>query len=320
MEWRGSLRVEVTEPKRRSTPNGTRSTSTTPAETTLTTPAPISDTEGKSWLLETMKNIDMKAVEEHFSKVVEDSEGGLCCEPYLVTERVVSQQALREYCEHSAYENSPFTLRFLELSDDGKLWIVELPTDVHEGIAGKFDRVFGYACPALDDFLGSWGHATIVVNGEKKEPDKSYGPGRNVPNSVRPHALQGAGWLTFVVEVGSSQSWPSLRGRARMWYDYPGIQYILLIKVDDQATSLLYEFYDASVNPLVLNDLPAVTLMSFYYDPTGGAQENITLDSRRLLGIPPGLAGTPPPPLPNGVPAIVTIDLRLVLHKVNHTL
>jgi hypothetical protein len=295
---------------------GTRST--TPAETTSTTPAPISDTEGKPWLLETMKNIDRKAVEEHFSKVVKDSEGGLCCEPYLVTERFVSQEALREYCEHSAYENSPFTLQFLELSDDGKLWIVELPTSkVHEGIAGEFEWVFGCACPALRGSLGVWGHATVVVNGENKEPDKSYGPLWNVPNSVRPQALQGATWLTFVLEVGKSQSWPSLRERARMWYDYPGIQYILLIKVDDQATSLSYEFYDRMVNGLVANNLPAVNHTSFFYN-LNGAQQTILLDSRRLLGIPPGLAGTPPPPLPNGVPAIVTVDLRLVLHKVNH--
>jgi hypothetical protein len=227
---------------------------------------------------------------------------------------------LREYCEHSAYENSLFTLRFLERSDDGKLWIVELPTsDVHEGIGTKFHSTLVVACPTLRHYLGSWGHATRNVNDEVQEPDQSYGPGRNVPNCGRPQNLQGARWLTFVVEVGRSQSWPSLRRKARKWYGYPGIEYVLLIKVDEQATTLAYEFYDTMVNPLVANGLPAVRCIALDYDPNGSA-EPIVVDNRRLLGIPPGPRGTPPPPLPNGVTATVTIDLRLVLHNVNHTL
>jgi hypothetical protein len=312
-----ALQVEVSEQTRRHARSETRSTTT--SETTVSTHPTRSN--GKPWILYVMERIDMKAVRDHFSKFDKDSKGDIHenemggGEPFLVANHV-SLEALREYYEHRSYEGLKSKhLRFLELSDDGHLWIVDFPSDVHEGIAGEFEWVFGCACPALRDYLGSWGHTTIYVNNQGKEADKSYGPGRNVLNSVRPQNLQeGARWLTFVVEIGRWQCWPSLRRWALQWYGYPGIQYILLIQVNERATSLSYELYDALVNPLVANDLPAVTLMNFYYDPTGGSQENITLDGRRILGIPQGQF------LPNSVSATVTIDLRLVLDNVNHTL
>jgi hypothetical protein len=307
---RSSLRVEVSEPKRRSTPSGSRSTTgTTASQTTLITHPPISHIEGKPRLLQIMEKIKMKVVEEHFDQ--KDSA------PFLVASHV-SQEELREYWEHDAYENSPFTLRFLELSNDGKLWIVELPTSVsHEIVAKMFGNAFLVACFAFMDRINFIGRPTIRFNHQGLEADETYGPRPNIPHSVRPLGLPNNMWITFVLEVGKSQSWLSMRRKTIQWYAYPNIEYILLIDINDDATRMEYEFYTVQLNPLVTNHagdviLPNIPHGDFDYDPNGGAQEIITFDIRRLLGLPPG----PPPllPLPNGIPDSVDVDLRPVLN------
>jgi hypothetical protein len=289
-------------------------------------------------LLGVMEEIDMKEVEAHFGQFDkdsksdvkedvnagdEDSEGDVNeddveqggCEPFLVASHV-SQDDLREYCEHSAYENSPFKLRFLELSDDGKLWIVELPTSPeHERMANQFAKALeGQAIGNFIDLLGS---STTNVNGQK-EADKTYGPRRNLPNSVR--AAEPS--ITFVVEVGRTQQWDSLRGRAFEWYHYPGIKYILLISVNAAESCVSYEFYDVSLHDLqqdaagneILPTHPDTAIQMFRYSArltaNGTSPHTITLNSRRLLGIPTNQ------PLPQGVPPHVAVHLRDVLDAV----
>jgi hypothetical protein len=337
-----SLRVEVSEPKRRYARRKTRSTTEEPAvDTTLAVQSLISD--AKPRLLRILETINMKSVEARFAKFDKDSEGDVNddveeggivnddgeeggdineddeqggCEPFLVTDEFVSQDDLREYCEHSAYESSPFTLRFLELSDDGKLWIVELPTsEVHERAAEKFNLALFLPSPDLNNYCDTLGHTTINVNGENMEADKTYGPFPNIPNSVRPQALQpGDEWITFVLEVGRSQRWASLRRRALRWYNYTGMQYVLLIGISAQAKSMSYELYQ--VNPMpgnVATQLPPpVAGYSTIRHKQRGVQTPllITLDSRHILGI-PALQQ-----LPQGVPANLTVDLQAVLNIV----
>jgi hypothetical protein len=337
-----SLRVEVTRPKRRCARSETSSTSEEPAvETTLATQSPISD--AKPRLLLILESIDLKLLKAHFDKdsegdVNEDAEEGVAanedieeggvvneggdineddeqggCEPFLATDEFVSQDDLREYCEHSAYENSLFSLRFLELSDDGKLWIVELPNSaVHERVLRQFAGNFRDGHRAARDLIDTLGHATIFVNGVSMEADDTYGPLPNIPNSVRPQGLQpGDEWITFVVEVGKSQRWASLRRRALRWYNYAGMQYVLLISISPEARSMSYELYE--VNPMLANPAaqllpPVVGYSSFRHNLTVRTPVRITLDSRRILGIPTLQ------PLPRGVPANFTVNLRKVLN------
>jgi hypothetical protein len=331
-----SLRVEVTRPKRLCARSETHSTSEEPAvETTLAAQSPISD--AKPRLLLILESIDMKLLKAHFDKdsegdVNEDAEeGGVVndevedsgdineddeqggCEPFLATDEFVSQDDLREYCEHSAYENSLFTLRFLELSDDGKLWIVELPNStVHERVLRQFAGNFRDGHRAARDLIDTLGHATIFVNGVNMEADDTYGPLPNIPNSIRPQGLQpGDEWITFVVEVGRSQRWASLRRRALRWYNYTGMQYVLLISISPEARIMSYELYE--VNPMLANPAaqlppPVVGYSSFRHNLTVRTPVPITLDSRRILGI-PALQ-----PLPRGVPANFTVNLRNVLN------
>jgi hypothetical protein len=301
-----SLRVEVSEPKRRETyvPSGSEQ-------------KPLS-------LLDVFETIDMNLVEDHFSQFDKDSEGDnedveqSGCEPFLVANHV-SQEALREYYEHSSYENSPFTLRFL---DDGKLWIVDLPGEAHESAAEKFAKDFRDALLAARHFINALGSVTLHFNGRGMEADKTYGPMRNVPNSIpRPLGLQQGGglpvlpWITFVVEVGVRQDWPSLQAKALLWYRYPGIQYILLVRVSPRARHVVYELYD--VNPLIpapaVLPAPAVGPVDFWLR-ANGAPQLITLDNHRIMGVPQGQL---PPGIANNV---TVVDLRTVLDRVARAL
>jgi hypothetical protein len=189
----------------------------------------------------------------------------------------------------------------------------------------KFGDLLMISCPAFFQCMNSLGHSTTNVNGQKKEADKTYGPMPNVPNSIRDQRLQASERsITIVVEVGRTQQWQSLRARAFEWYHYHGIEYILLISINADASRMSYEFYDVSLNPLLTNEageefLPNIKMQRCQYSArcseNGTSPQNITFDCRRLLGIP---TNQPRPPLPNGVPNDVTLNLRLVLDNVWH--
>jgi hypothetical protein len=265
-----------------------RETTEEPAamETTLAAPSPTSD--AKPRLLRILENIDMKLVEAHFSKfdkdgegdVNEDVEGGAVnvkegedineddeqggCEPYLVTDEFVSQDDLREYCEHSSYRDSPFSLRFLELSDDGKLWIVELPSEVHESSVENINLELFFRQSVLRDYCHVLGTTTIHLNSISMEADKTYGPLPNVPNSVPPPGFQGR-WVTFVLEVGRSQ-------RGLRWYNYTGMQYVLLIGISPKARIMSYEFYEVNLTRDCRNSTTASGgRIRFYSAHSGGS-------------------------------------------------
>jgi hypothetical protein len=325
-----SLRVEVSKPKRRLERSETYVASGSAVQATLTAAIgtrPSGSEQKPLSLLDVFETIDMNLVEDHFSQFDNDSEGDnedveqRGCEPFLVANHV-SQETLREYYEHSSYENSPFTLRFLELSDDGKLWIVDLPGEAHESAAEKFAEDFRDALLAARHFINALGSVTLRFNGRGMEADKTYGPMRNVPNNIpRPLGLQLGGglpvlpWITFVVEVGVRQEWPSLQAKALLWYRYPGIQYILLVRASPRARHVVYELYD--VNPLIpapaVLPAPAVGPVDFWLRASG-APQLITLDNHRIMGVPQGQL---PPGIANNV---TVVDLRTVLDRVARAL
>jgi hypothetical protein len=295
-------------------------------EATLTARRPPGSEQKPPFLLEILENIDTNLVQDHFSQFDKDSEGDikedveqLGCEPFLVANHV-SQEMLHEYYEHCSYENSLFTLRFLELSEDGKLWIVELPVEAaHESTAEKFAEDFRDAqLQAARPFINALGTVTLRFNGRCMQADKTYGPTRNVPNGIpRPLGLQQGGglpalpWITFVVEVGVRQDLPSMQAKALRWHRYPGIQYILLVRVSPRARHVVYELYD--VNPLIpapaVLPAPAVGPCDFWLGANGAAQL-FTLDNHRIMGVPQGQ-------LPPGIASNVTVvDLRIVLDRV----
>jgi hypothetical protein len=127
------------------------------------------------------ENIDKKAVEEHFRTFVENSEGYINengrldgCKSFLVASHV-SQEEMREYYEHRSYEGTPSGhLRFLDHSDDGRLWIVELPGKVHELTASRFRRALDRQ--DVSDNVSFLGSLTATVRDRGMKADDTFGP------------------------------------------------------------------------------------------------------------------------------------------------
>ncbi|KAF0701910.1 hypothetical protein AaE_016245 [Aphanomyces astaci] len=141
-----------------------------------------------------------------------------------------------------------------------------------------------------------------------KEADASFGPQRTTPNrNAPPPGRTIADWLTLVVEVGVSQTWPQLIAAATWWCGYAGIEYILLLKVSADGTRFEYRFYDI-VTPGVLPDVPTRDFQrSIRPDPRA---INIGFNMRRILAIPPNQ------PLPPGVNQVAVVNLRDIMDSV----
>ncbi|ETV71661.1 hypothetical protein H257_13105 [Aphanomyces astaci] len=247
-----------------------------------------------------MSAIDLHDVARHFDNKDDD------VNPYFVCDGV-SIAAFNAYVR--GQERLRVGLRFLQLSGDGRLLIVELPNStVHESTAWEFGREF-YRATVNDREVASRGSMTASRDAlPDKEADASFGPRRTTPHrNAPPQGRTIADWLTLVVEVGLSQTWPQLIAAATWWCGYAGIEYILLLKVSADATRFEYRFYDI-VTPGVLPDVPTRGFQqSIRPDPRA---INIEFNMRRILSIPPNQ------PLPPGVNQVAVVNLRDIMDSV----
>ncbi|RHY89436.1 hypothetical protein DYB35_007787 [Aphanomyces astaci] len=83
---------------------------------------------------------------------------------------------------------------------DGAIYIVELPGRIHE-----------------------------VMN-QHIEPDESFGPAPNI-GAVGPANLDWGEFHTLKIEVGVSRGWALLDPKAIHWATFPGVAYILCIRI-----------------------------------------------------------------------------------------
>ncbi|RHY01136.1 hypothetical protein DYB25_013431 [Aphanomyces astaci] len=244
-----------------------------------------------------MSAIDLHDVARHFDNKDDD------VNPYFVCDGV-SIAAFNAYVR--GQERLRVGLRFLQLSGDGRLLIVELPNStVHESTAWEFGSEFNRAT-GNDREVARRGATTVSRDAlPDKEADASFGPRRTTPHrNAPPQGRTIADWLTLVVEVGLSQTWPQLIAAATWWCGYPGIEYILLLKVSADATRFEYRFYDI-VTPGVLPDVPTRGFQqSIRPDPRA---INIEFNMRRILSIPPNQ------PLPPGVNQVAVVNLRDIM-------
>jgi hypothetical protein len=223
-------------------------------------------------------------------------------------------------------EELPIALRFVELR---KILIVEFPTPVHEMTVQKFTREFGDAFGNHRE-LGERGSMTARRGGNpNKEADTTFGPKRNTVNRTRPPGnLAIEKWVTLAIDVARTQSWDSLQKTALWWYGYKGIQYILLLKISEDARDMEYYLYDVPNTALrepnilrqnvrLLSPLQVTTSLPQYPTASGafhrnrrGAPENVTFSNRRILSIPMGRS------LPAGVHENTVVNLRNVMQQV----
>jgi hypothetical protein len=113
------------------------------------------------------------------------------------------------------------------------------------------------------------------------------------------------------VEIGRSQSWRNLLLAARWWHAYPGIQYVLLLKIGPQAKSLQYALYNVALRPMGRRGvcLSAPVVEGTIHRRTV-APADVVFDARQIRSIPQALA------LPPNVNDPIVVDLRRLMTRV----
>ncbi|POM65745.1 Hypothetical protein PHPALM_18497 [Phytophthora palmivora] len=190
-------------------------------------------------------------------------------DPYVVCDGV-SVDAFNEYIGDG--EGLRIGLRFMWLSDDGRIMIVDLPTLVHECTADSFKKLFNHAVGNASE----WGNAL-----PNKEADATFGPKESTPPAPRTGI---ADLVTLAVEIGRSQTWASLEQAVRWWLGYPGIEYVLLLKISARAQQMRYALYDSSTDAII------PTASDTFRRRANGAAVNVTFDMRRILAMPANVA------------------------------
>jgi hypothetical protein len=167
----------------------------------------------------------------------------------------------------------------------------------------KFLRAFGD-----EDAIAQGGSFTARRGGNhSKEADATFGPLRNTPHRRNPPAGVGIGeWVTLAVEVAVFQNWTCLENAALWWASYPGVKYVVCIKVSPKARSWHYRMY--SINQVGV--LPAPQVDQQFMGAIPANTHTFIFDARRILDIPAAW------PLPAGVNSQIVVDL---FHVVNST-
>jgi hypothetical protein len=251
-------------------------------------------------ILDIINSLNLDAVASYFDKD-DDS-----IDPYAVCEGV-SVDAFNAYVGDG--EGLRVACRFLDLSDDGCIFILELSSKVHESTAWTFGLEFLNAAGNMREVATGGSMTASRAAFRNKEADATFGPKRSTPNrNPAPAPRTIADWVTLAVEVGRSQSWADLTRAARWWCGYAGIQYILLLKVSAPGTQIQFALYDI----VALDTLPAPTMQGTFRicnNPNPPAV-NVNFDMHRILSIPADQG------LPNGVNPVAVVNLRTVMDQV----
>ncbi|KAH9087671.1 hypothetical protein LEN26_019895 [Aphanomyces euteiches] len=243
-----------------------------------------------------ISQLNIDDVNDHF-----DHEAG----PFVVCDGV-SVDALNEYVADG--EELRFALRFLDLADDGRLLIVELSSIAHESTKMEFHDEFVAASGNRHVFAHRGSTTSRRAGTHSKEADTSYGPNQATPNRTPPPPSRTiADWMTLAVEIGRSQEWESLTSAATWWAGYIGIQYVLLLKVNANATELEYRLYDIVI-PGPLPDAPTANGIVRREEMPNPA-DIVSFSMRRVLSIPENEA------LPEQVNEVANVNLRRVLDR-----
>ncbi|EQC34781.1 hypothetical protein SDRG_07588 [Saprolegnia diclina VS20] len=222
-----------------------------------------------------------------------------CHEPFVVLSGV-SVDLFNAYFEDD--EEAPFRLRFVDLVD-GDVII----TDVASLQAS------GKELESIGSFTASRGQGI-----KKKQADATFGPRRRTLNRGPPPTLDEGpprvlrklkSWVTLAVEVGHYQTWNGLEAAGNWWSHYVGVKYVLLMKVNENATTLEYRLHKISQ----IGDLPVPSQQGTLTveDDAAAGDHILRFDTRVVLAIPPGL------PLPSGMNDVCNVSLLDLLQETN---
>ncbi|KAG1688977.1 hypothetical protein DVH05_002963 [Phytophthora capsici] len=211
-----------------------------------------------------IKRLDWNAVEETlFSTERDDADPGF----------EVCEASLEDWERYVKSESQALKSRAMAF-EDGRIYIVELPSCVHESFCGLLNVAISEATGTFNRHLSSRG-STYVDALQHLEPDFSYGPAPGI-GAIRPGGMVWGEYHTLKVEVGVSRGWPHLDSKADQWRQFPGVEYILCIRLSQALRVRQYKLYsvvDQATPLLPMDPIPIV-------NPT-----NVAFNSRRLLGL-----------------------------------
>ncbi|KAL7681976.1 hypothetical protein Plhal304r1_c052g0135901 [Plasmopara halstedii] len=167
----------------------------------------------------------------------------------------VCEASLEDWERYVKTENQALMSRAMAF-EGGRIYIVELPSGVHDGFCELFKVEMVFATGTRDHHLVSRG-SSYVERLRKLEPDCSFGPAPGI-GAIRPGG------------------WPYLDRKADQWRQFPGVEYILCIRLSPALHVRQYKLYTVNnrANPLPpMDPIPIV-------NPT-----YVTFNSRRLLGL-----------------------------------
>lgn len=197
--------------------------------------------------------------------------------------------------------------------EDGMLCMVECGATV--AIASKFIRILEDAVKNATGTgfhdLQSHGDAFVDVLGcAKLMPSFSFGPaeamralGTQLPSGL----TQWSDFHTIKGEVGAHRDWEELDQCAEAWQEYPGVKYVLCIRLSPRSSKHESEYKFHAINRnasavAVVPKMPPVDPM-----PIDGPATYVTFDAHHALGL-SAVAN-----LPEGFSSQITIDLYAVM-------
>ncbi|KAL8001164.1 hypothetical protein Plhal703r1_c19g0085471 [Plasmopara halstedii] len=146
----------------------------------------------------------------------------------------VCKASLEDWERYVKTENQALVSREMAVEDD-RIYIVELPSGVHDGFCGLFKVEMVFATGTRDHHL----------------PNCSFGPAPDI-GAIRPGGMTWIEYHTLKVEVGVSRGWSYLNRKANQWRQIPGVKYILCIRLSPALRVRQYKLYTVNnrANPL----------------------------------------------------------------------
>ncbi|KAG9402203.1 hypothetical protein AC1031_006823 [Aphanomyces cochlioides] len=161
----------------------------------------------------------------------------------------------------------------------GIVYIVELPGCLHESLSCNITEAVRKATRTDKDHLKPRG-STYVESIDRTEPDSSFGPTRNV-GVARPPNLCWGEFHTLKIEIGVSRGWTLLDERADHWATFPGVTYILCIRVTPNIEQREFKLHavgqcGGTMRASISRDNPILDITE---------TTMVTMDSRHLLAL-----------------------------------
>jgi len=177
--------------------------------------------------------------------------------------------------------------RFLDVDEEGFLWLVDMASEVHETIALRSHDEFVRTSGTLSRSVVYRSTASSLgADGKMKRADMSYRPLANPPPGVQ---LQH--FVTTVLEVGYHQGWNGPRGllaKKDWWLANTTAEEVLIIHCSKKYQSLRAQLWQRTVGGIV--GQPIID-----FSAAGAAPHVVQLSARACLRLPAGA------PLPAGV-------------------